>query len=554
MAQRPLVAYRLIVLALVATGFLSFGLWVHHMFTTGIPQLSLSFFSAASMAVAIPSGIQVFAWIATFAGGRIQWKTPSLFVLGFLVVFTLGGLTGVMVAMVPFDWQVHDTYFVVAHFHYVLFGGMVFPLFAAFYYWVPYVSRRAMSERIGRWVFGLVFVGFNVAFFPMHITGLAGMPRRVYTYPAGLGWDTLNLVSTVGAFTIAAGVLLMLIDFARNFRMASEENAGNVWNAGTLEWLPNGNYSNRSIPIVTSRDPLWDQPNLPKDVESGHYYLPGTLTGGRETIVTSPIEARPQWLLQMPVPSWAHFFAALGTAGFFLLLTVKLVVPAMVFGVVAIAALVRWLWELDPGRTRPPVDIGGGIRLPVYASGPESQSWWAMIVLMLVSGSIYACAVFSYLFLWTVAPQPWEKAFVLPAATYPAVSGTLLVAASLAMLYAGRMLTREASAGLYLSLVAAVACLAGAFGVDLAGHCASGLRASASGYGAVVYLIVSLNGFYVTIVVAMALFTAARRMAGKLDRVRRVTFENTQLFWQYTVAQSLVGLALVHLVGRVLVR
>jgi cytochrome c oxidase subunit I+III len=553
MAQRPLVGYRLVVLALVGTGFLSFGLWVHHMFTTGIPQLSLAFFSAASMAVSIPSGIQVFAWIATFAGGRVQFRTPALFVLGFLVIFTLGGLTGVMVAMVPFDWQVHDTYFVVAHFHYVLFGGMVFPLFAAFYYWVPYVSRRVLSERIGRWVFGLVFIGFNVAFFPMHITGLAGMPRRVYTYPAGLGWDTLNLVSTAGAFMIAAGVLLLLVDFARSFRMSSEDNAGNVWNAGTLEWLPSGNYSNRSIPIVTSRDPLWDQPNLAKEVEAGHYYLPGTPTGGRETIVTSPIDARPQWLLQMPYPSWSHLIAALGTAGFFLLLTVKLVAPAVVGGVIAVAAIVRWLWELDRGRTHPPVDIGGGIRLPVYASGPESQSWWAMIVLMFVSGSIYACAVFSYLFLWTVSPEPWGKAFVVPAVPYPIVSGLLLAAASLAMFHARRMLDREASLGLYLALVVAIVCLAGAFGIDLAGLLASDLRPADSAYGAVVYLIASLNGFYMTIVIAMALFTLARRAARKLDRVRRVTFDNTRLFWQYTVAQSFVGLALVHVAGRALV-
>jgi cytochrome c oxidase subunit I+III len=523
------------------------------MFTTGIPQLSLAFFSAASMAVSIPSGIQVFAWIATFAGGRVQFRTPALFVLGFLVIFTLGGLTGVMVAMVPFDWQVHDTYFVVAHFHYVLFGGMVFPLFAAFYYWVPYVSRRVLSERIGRWVFGLVFIGFNVAFFPMHITGLAGMPRRVYTYPAGLGWDTLNLVSTAGAFMIAAGVLLLLVDFARSFRMSSEDNAGNVWNAGTLEWLPSGNYSNRSIPIVTSRDPLWDQPNLAKDVKAGHYYLPGAPTGGRETIVTSPIDARPQWLLQMPYPSWSHFIAALGTAGFFLLLTVKLVAPAVVCGVIAVTAIVRWLWELDPGRTHPPVDIGGGIRLPVYASGPESQSWWAMIVLMFVSGSIYACAVFSYLFLWTVSPEPWGKAFVVPAAGYPIMTGLLLGAASLAMFYARRMLDRDASLGLYVSLVAAIVCLAGAFSIDLAGLVESDLRPADSACGAVVYLIASLNGFYMTIVIAMALFTLARRAARKLDRVRRVTFDNTRLFWQYTVVQSFVGLALVHVAGRALV-
>ena len=155
-ARTPLVGYRLIVVALIATGFFSFGLWVHHMFTTGIPALSLAFFSAASMAVAIPSGIQVFSWIATMAAGRARWQitTPSLFILGFLFIFVVGGLTGVMVAMVPFDFQVHDTYFVVAHLHYVLVGGMVFPLFATFYYWAPMVSRRPLSERLGRWSFG----------------------------------------------------------------------------------------------------------------------------------------------------------------------------------------------------------------------------------------------------------------------------------------------------------------------------------------------------------------------------------------------------------------
>ena len=177
------------------------------MFATGIPWRALSFFSAASMAVALPAAIQVFTWIAAIARGRLQFRTPALFVLGFLVIFVIGGLTGVMLAVVPFNWQVHDTYFVVAHFHYVLVGGMVFPLFAALYYWMPFVSRQALSERVGRWVFGLMFTGFHVAFFPMHVTGLAGMPRRVHTYAAGYGWDTLNLVSTVGAFTLAAGVV-----------------------------------------------------------------------------------------------------------------------------------------------------------------------------------------------------------------------------------------------------------------------------------------------------------------------------------------------------------
>jgi cytochrome c oxidase subunit I+III len=542
MAQTPLVGYRLVVLAIVATGFLSFGLWVHHMFATGIPQPSLSFFQAASMAVAIPSGIQVFAWIATIARGRLRLATPALFILGFLFIFVLGGLTGVMVAVVPFDWQAHDTYFIVAHLHYVLIGGMVFPLFAAFYYWLPYVSSRPLSERLGRWVFGLMFIGFNVAFFPMHITGLAGMPRRVYTYPAGLGWESLNLASTIGAFVMAAGILLFLVDLARRFRMSPEGNAGNVWNAGTLEWLPSGNYSNRSIPIVRGTDPLWDDPQLAEHVKEGRYYLPHAPTGGRETIITHPVTAAPQWLMRMPNPGWAPFVAAWFTAGFFLLLTVKLVVLSALCGVVAVAALLHWAWHLDPAPLPDKVDIGGGMTLPTYMSGPQSQAWWAMVILMLVAASIYGCVLFSYLYLWTVAPATWPAVGDLPAVALPIVIAALLAGSSAAVGYANRCLARARSTVPAWG-VAIVAFLT-AFGLDLYVH--RDLAPAASGYAASVNLILAMEGVFGTFIVMMGGFAAVRDLAGRVDRVRRVTFDNARLFWHYTVAQSLLGLAVVH--------
>jgi cytochrome c oxidase subunit I+III len=544
MARTPLAGYRLVVLALAATGFLSFGLWVHHMFATGIPHVSLSFFEAASMAVAIPAGIQVFAWIASFARGRLQPGTPALFVLGFLFTFVLGGLTGVMLASVPFDWQAHDSYFVVAHLHYVLIGGMVFPLFAAFYYWVPYVSRNPLSERVGCWVFGLMFVGFNVAFFPMHITGLLGMPRRVYTYQAGLGWDLLNLVSTVGAFMIAAGVALFLVDFACRFRPSSEDNAGNVWNAGTLEWLPNGNYSNRSIPIVQSAYPLWDQPELAKHVAAGAYYLPGAPTGKREALVTAPLDGTPQYLLQMPPTGWAPFVAALFTAAFFLLLTVKLVVPAFACAVIAVAGLVHWAWALDPGPSQPPVDIGGGLRVPVYATGPQSHSWWATVVLMLVAGSIYGCAIFSYLYLWTVSPQVWPAADALPGLASPLAAVALLLASSGAIHFAHLALGKSRLRLMRAALAGAILLFAAGFGADLYGQ--RELSPTASSHGAAVAFFLSLEGFYGLAVIAMALFALARCAAGLLDRVRRAAFDSAMLLWHYAVAQSLAGLALVH--------
>jgi len=552
MARVPLVGYHLIVVALIATGFFSFGLWVHHMFTTGIPALSLSFFAAASMAVAIPSGIQVFAWIATIAAGKrpLRMTTPSLFVLGFLFIFTLGGLTGVMVAMVPFDWQVHDTYFVVAHFHYVLVGGMVFPLFATFYYWAPMGSRTMLSERLGRWVFWLMFVGFNVAFLPMHLTGLLGMPRRVWTYPAHMGWDNLNMVSTIGAFVLAAGVVLFLLDLLLHFRFGPGHGPDNPWRAGTLEWLPNDVYSTRSIPFVTSREPLWDRPNLAREVEEGHHFLPNAPTGGRETLVTSAIDARPQYVIQMPGPSWTHFLAALFTAAFFLILTVKLVVPALICGVLAILSCLVWAWELDPGPDKGPVDVGGGYRLPVYMTGPSSHGWGAMVVLMLVAGSLYLSYVFSYLYLWTVSPDVWAPSGSLgpPAAIWPFASAALFIAAIGAFAFGGRMLPPRGERGILVPflILFGAACLVAATLIEILGHWQTGLRPSDSGYSAMVYLGGGLTGQLVFAVVIMSLFVVARHVTGKLDTIRRGTFENTALLVYFTATQGLSGLLLVH--------
>ena len=211
-ARRSVYGYFFLVLSFVGIGIVSFGLWVHHMFTTGLPILGLSFFTIASMMIAIPSGIQIFSSLATLWFGRPVLKTPLLYVLGFIVIFVIGGITGVMVAAVPFDTQVHDTYFVVAHFHYVLIGGAVFPLLAGLYYWFPKMTGRMLDERLGQLGFWLSFVGFNITFFTMHFTGFEGMPRRVYTYLPEVGWEALNVISTVGAFILAAGIAVFFID------------------------------------------------------------------------------------------------------------------------------------------------------------------------------------------------------------------------------------------------------------------------------------------------------------------------------------------------------
>jgi heme/copper-type cytochrome/quinol oxidase subunit 1 len=252
------------VLSAVGTGFLSFALWVHHMYTTGLAKISQGIASAASIAVALPTGIQIFAFLATLLAGRVIVRVPMLFVFGSIAIFVLGGLTGVMVAIAPFDWQVHDSYFVVAHLHYTLIGGMGFSVLAGVYYFYPFMTGRLLSEALGRWVFWLIFVGFNVTFLPMHYTGMLGMPRRVFTYQDGFGWNTLNLVSTGGAYVIGAGLALLVFDLLRP-KGRQPYAPRNPWNAGTLEWLtemPGKPWGSRSIPTITSRYPLWDQPDL----------------------------------------------------------------------------------------------------------------------------------------------------------------------------------------------------------------------------------------------------------------------------------------------------
>jgi cytochrome c oxidase subunit I len=337
-ARRPAFGYIPLVLSLIATGFLSFGLWVHHMFTTGLPQLGASFFTASSMLIAIPSGIQIFCWMATLWSGRPIFRTPLLFVIGFFVIFVAGGLSGVMLASVPIDAQVHDTYFVVAHFHYVLIGGNVFPLLGAIYFWFPKFTGRMLSERIGRWHFWLAFVGFNVAFFPMHISGLMGMPRRVYTYLPEMGWGTLNMISTIGGALFFLSFVLFLYNLVSSMRRGVVAGP-NPWDAGTLEWaaasppLPQ-NFDR--IPVVTHREPLWaERESLP--------VVAGLSVENRELIVSTVTEGRADLREASPEPSLWPFLAAVVTA---ILFIGSIFTPwAIVWGGFPLAlTLIGWFW------------------------------------------------------------------------------------------------------------------------------------------------------------------------------------------------------------------
>jgi cytochrome c oxidase subunit I len=337
-ARRAIFGYPALVLSLVATAFLGFGLWVHHMFATGLPQLGMSFFTAASLLIAIPTGVQIFCWIVMLARGRVVLRTPLLFVVGFMVIFVIGGLTGLMVASVPLDWQLHDTFFVVAHLHYVLIGGAVFPLFGAIYYWFPKLTGRLLGERRGRWHFALLFVGFNLTFFPMHHLGLAGMPRRVYTYLPESGWTALNLAATAGAGLMTVAVLVFLANVAASLR-AGEIAGDNPWGADTLEWStssPPPVYNFAYLPTVSGRHALWMR-------QPGDPVVTGMRSDVREVLVTNALDAEPDHRHSLDGPAiWPLLTAIAATIG----LVGAIFTPwaVVIAGALTFVALAGWFW------------------------------------------------------------------------------------------------------------------------------------------------------------------------------------------------------------------
>ncbi len=266
-SRKPMFGYPFMVAATLSIAFISLGVWAHHMFTVGMTSMGNIFFATSTLIIAVPTGIKIFNWLGTMWGGRIRLETPMLFCVGFLFQFLIAGLTGVMLAVAPFDWQLSDSYFVVAHFHYVLIGGLLFTIFAAIYYWFPKATGRMLSEKIGQWHFWMFAAGFNITFFPQHFAGILGMPRRIYTYEAGRGWEFLNMISTLGVLLQGIGVLFFVWNIVWALRYGRK--AGNdPWDAWTLEWAttsPPAEYNFEKTPTVRSRRPLWDikHPNDP---------------------------------------------------------------------------------------------------------------------------------------------------------------------------------------------------------------------------------------------------------------------------------------------------
>ena len=356
-ARKPLFGYPFMVYAVASIAFLSFTVWAHHMFTTGLGPIATSFFAASTMLIAVPTGVKIFNWISTVYGGALSLKTPALFALGFVALFTIGGLSGVMHASPPVDTQHQDTYFVVAHFHYVLFGGSIFGLFGGLYYWWPKITGRLLDEGLGKLNFALMFIGFNLTFGPQHFLGVDGMPRRIFTYPSGMGWDLWNLVSTIGAYTLGVAIIVFIINAVKT--ATSGQRAGDdPWDGRTLEWAissPPPHYNFATIPAVHARDPFW----LMKHPDHGDAHELRSQTSD-VAVATQPVGEVPipeqgdpdrhaehdhHGAIHMPDPSYWPLIAAIGIfiAGFGILFTMALVPVGLFIVLVSVYG-----WSLEP--------------------------------------------------------------------------------------------------------------------------------------------------------------------------------------------------------------
>jgi cytochrome c oxidase subunit I+III len=335
--RRRMVAFPLVALAEILVVLIGFGVWAHHMFAVGLPTIAAIYFASASMIIVIPSAIQLAAWLLTLVSGRPRFDTPLLWIVGFIVFFIVGGLSGIAFAAIPFDQQLTDTYFVVAHFHFVIFGAAVFPILGGLYYWFPKVTGRMYSERWGKASFWLAFAGTTLTFFPMHIVGLLGMPRRQYTYHPGLGWTGYNLVESIGSYVLTAGLLMVVANLLVS-RFRGPVAGADPFDGATLEWAttsPPPAYNFATVPRVTSPYPLWD----------GAAEGEAVLAAGHETPSTTVLDAEWDDVLDMPSDSAWPILVALATSAIFAMLLLDHVVTAAVFAALALALIGAWLWQ-----------------------------------------------------------------------------------------------------------------------------------------------------------------------------------------------------------------
>lgn len=523
MARTRIVGYGWIVAAIFALAILSFGLWVHHMFTVGIPHMALAFFSAASTLVAIPTAVQVFAWIATLWRGQPQMKLPLLYLLGMFSVFVMGGLTGVMLAVVPFNWQAHDTAFVTAHLHYVLVGGFVFPMLAGIVYWLPHVTGRARIPRLGEAAFWLIFLGFHATFLLMHLVGLMGMRRRIETYDVSDGWTALNLLSSVGGFVMGFGFALFLADCLLQ-RVVNRRSQPSPWGGTTLEWAmatPPRSYNFTSLPSVTSRDPLAEEPDLPRRLARGEGFLATTRYGWRETLGVEGATGRITQIVVVPGNDARPVVLAAVTGSFFLLMLAGLywLTPLSLLAVAVLAW--RWAWDTGSRVEHGTLPIGQGEHAPPHFETMDTPGWWGSAFTLAANGTLFASLLFGFAFLWVVAPNWPPPACLAPIGAEAALGLLAMGGASGGIWLARRALHRDAIARAQWLCIAGAACallaLGAAAAIPLGGKLppVTGHAYAAASGALLAYLILHL-----ALAALMLGFAAARLRAGFLSARR----------------------------------
>lgn len=548
MCRTPLLGYGWIVAAALALAFLSFGLWVHHMFTTGIPHMGLAFFSAASTLVAVPTGMQIFAWIGTIWKGRPELHLPMLHLLGFFFTFVIGGLTGVMVAVVPFDWQAHDTAFITAHLHYVLFGGFVFPIFAGIYYWMPHFTGRKRFFYLGEFAFALVFIGFHVTFLAMHWVGLLGQRRRISTYAPEDGWTAINLISSVGSFVLAIGIAMILIDVFLHALTASRGRR-NPWRAGTLEWAmitPAPAYNFASLPHVTDRNPLTIEPDLAVQLAKGEGYLGTPRNTWRETLTVEVASGKPDMHVIYPANTRLPILMSAVTGIFFLSLLLKFywTVPVAVVGVAILAW--KWVWSLGRQDDMDTVPVGQDIHLPNFAMTDRPPGWWGSVFLLTANATLFGSLLFGFAFLWTVAPG-WPPPDWFP----PSMSalGLGIIGAGLgpiAMRYATQNNRNGGTPLASLTLTLAGAVLVAIACAAMMAHTPA---PTSHAYAATLFVLGSYGLFHAALGILMVCFLIARVRCGFTSSARRAEFPIVGLWIDYLSVVSVLILVVAHLPG-----
>ncbi|MFV3077070.1 cytochrome c oxidase subunit I [Niveispirillum fermenti] len=530
MSRTTIVGYGAIVGAILGLVFLSFGLWVHHMFTVGIPHMALAFFSAASALVAVPTAVQVFAWIGTLWKGRPEMRLPMLYLMGFFATFVMGGLTGVMLAIVPFNWQAHDTAFVTAHLHYVLIGGFVFPMMAAVTYWLPLITGRLHIRGLGHPAFWMVLIGFHGTFLIMHLTGLLGMPRRIDVYAGNPEWIVPNLVSSIFSFVMGAGFALFALDILLQCLLGRRARR-DPWGAGTMEWqmpMPAPSYNIASLPRSADGGSALS-------LARGEGLLPGAPRGRRETLVVSVTDGQPRHVAVLPGNTLLPITTA-AVIGLFVLMLLFGLYGLAPLGLLAIAVTV-WQWHRGTGAVHdhPPVPVAPGLALPLHWHVPDGLARTGMVCTLIANGTLFACFLFAIGFLSVVAPN-WPPP---PSGLAGGPTGTLaagLAAVALAALGAASVWSRREQAAGAVPAMAALLLALAALGLlaplldDPTRHARDALRAAALAHGL----------FHVVVGLMLALLCQVQRRDGRIAPGRVGAGPLWRLWQDYTGATTAI--------------